>query len=516
MQGSKKFTPKLFLNFRLPDHIPDDNFYKVLKNHLNLNFIYQKTKEVYSHTGRPSLDPVVFFKCLLIGYFENICSDRALERIISLRLDLLYFIDHDIGERPPDHSTICKTRKRIPVEVFEEVFNHILYLCIEAGLVKGKIQSIDSAYINANAGLDKMVEIKMIDRDPLDFLNEVKKQDEYSDEDIDNARKRMKKNQKTLEKYTEHRRKKYSKLEGGREHKKNKRRFLSNATHMSATDPDARIAKKSGKPRMLCYTSLMGVDAEANVITHMSAEHASKKDSRLLLKATKNIQDRLSLAGLKMKTVLADAGFSSGENYCELNLMGLDAYIPIHGGYVDKRVGFEYNLEEDVYVCPKGKKLTFRFVRHSNGHYNKQYATSTKDCKNCPLKSSCANKRGFKKIEHTIFKEEYIEMIQRLKSRKGKKSYGLRMQTVEPIFGTLQQHYGLRFINARGRDSAHKIMLMAASALNLKKWIKNMLEKAEKSRISIILRLISIVNGLIKEFPIFIKYYPHTTLTITQ
>ncbi len=123
MQGHKKFTPKLFLNFCLPDHIPDDNFYKVLKEHSDLSFVYKSTKELYSHTGKPSIDPVVFFKCLLIGYLENICFDRALERAIKLRLDLLYFIDHDIGESPPDHSTICKTRKRIPTEVFEEVFN---------------------------------------------------------------------------------------------------------------------------------------------------------------------------------------------------------------------------------------------------------------------------------------------------------------------------------------------------------------------------------------------------------
>jgi transposase len=64
-------------------------------------------------------------------------------------LDLLYFIDHDIGEAPPDHSTICKTKKRIPTDVFEKVFSHILGLCIQAGLVKGEIQSIDTAYIPA-------------------------------------------------------------------------------------------------------------------------------------------------------------------------------------------------------------------------------------------------------------------------------------------------------------------------------------------------------------------------------
>jgi hypothetical protein len=77
-QGKKSFKPKMFFNFFLPDQIPDDNFYKVLKKHLDLRFIYSGTKHIYSHTclivrqaGRPTLDPVVFFKCLLIGYLEN-------------------------------------------------------------------------------------------------------------------------------------------------------------------------------------------------------------------------------------------------------------------------------------------------------------------------------------------------------------------------------------------------------------------------------------------------------------
>jgi len=90
--------------------------------------------------GRPSLDPVVFFKIVIVGYLENICSDRALERMINNRLDLRFFIDYDLNEKVQDHSTICKTRQRIPIEVF----NHILLLCVKEGLVDGKFQSIDS------------------------------------------------------------------------------------------------------------------------------------------------------------------------------------------------------------------------------------------------------------------------------------------------------------------------------------------------------------------------------------
>ncbi len=207
MQGRKNFEPKLFVNYYLPDMIPDNNFYKVLKDKLDLSFVYKSTKHVYSHTGRPAIDPVVFFKMVLVGYLENCCFDRALERLFQLRLDLLFFIDHDINDRVPDHSTICKTRQRIPTEVFEQVFNHILGLCVQEGMVSGKVQSIDTAYINANASLDRMMEVKMVDRMPNEYLEEIQKQDKK--EGKENLRKKMKKAQRDLEVQRKHRENKF-------------------------------------------------------------------------------------------------------------------------------------------------------------------------------------------------------------------------------------------------------------------------------------------------------------------
>ena len=476
MQGSKDFSPKMFINFCLADHIPQDNFYRVLKGLLDLRFIRKKTQFLYSKTGRPSIDPVVFFKCLLIGYFENICSDRALERQINMRLDLRFFIDHDIDEQIPDHSSFCRIRKRIPLELFEDVFNHILKLCIDNGLVQGKVQSIDSAFINANASLDRMVEVKMIDRDPKDYLEEVMGQlsnkDVYGHDDEQLAKKRMERSQKSLECYKKYRQEKYTEKDGGKAHRKNKRRFLSNATHMSTTDPDARVAKKSSKPRMLCYYSMMSVDSLCNVITHMSAEKAHKKDSTYLIKTVNKTKERLLHLGVQMETVLADAGFSSGENYSALSQMNLEAYIPIHGGYKVEREGFVYDKQSDTYSCTEGQKLEFVHIGKAGGYYKKRYYSKKKICDKCPKRIGCVGRRGFKQIEHTIYKNEYDQMIDRLKSEEGQKSYALRMQTVEPVFGTLQQYYGLRWINTRGIDLANKVMIMAACAVNLKKLIK--------------------------------------------
>lgn len=478
MQGTKSFQPKMFVNFRLDEHIPTDNFYRLLKGLLDLSFIKKKTQFCYARKmGRPSLDPIVFFKIVLCGYLENICSDRALERMINMRLDLRFFLGYDLDEKIPDHSTICKTRQRIPKEVFDDVFNHILGLCVNNGLVGGSTQSIDSAYINANASIDRLEEVKLIERAPQDYLDEIRKQDGaqfiYGEDADSQAQKRLKKTQRHLEKHKEYRKNKVTKNDGGKPHRKNKRRFLSNATHQSTTDPDARIAKKNGKPRMLCYSSMMSVDTKELVITHMSAERSHKKDSRYLISTSKQTQDRLSKLGLEVETILADAGFSSGENYATLESLGLESYIPVHGTYKEYREGFEYDPIEDVYTCGQGHQLKYRQTDKSGGYVKKRYLSSKKVCNKCPVRKSCVNTRGHKEISHTIYRKQYDQMIKKLKTEKGKRSYALRMQSVEPVFGTLQQYYGLRWINTRGIDLANKVMIMAAAALNLKKLVKS-------------------------------------------
>lgn len=492
MQGKKKFTPKLFVNFRLDEAVPDDNFYKVLKTNLKLSFIYKETESVYSHTGRPGIDPVVFFKMLLVGYLENICTDRKLEREFQNRLDLRYFIDHDLGDVIPDHSTICKTRKRIPREVFDKVFNHILKMCVDAGLVEGKTQSIDSAYISANASLDTMLETKLIDRDHDEYLKEVFDQDLPTNFTTEDKVARVNKLQKDLIAHAAGRKRKFDRIYG--EKQKMKRRTFSNATHRSSTDPDARVAKKSGKPRMLCYTSTMSVDTLNNVITNISAEHASKKDSQLLIRNTKKTIARLEDHDLEVKAILADAGFSSGENYRLLEKMSIEAFIPLHGTYETHREGFKYDARRNAFTCSNGQILRWTYTRHADGKRTAVYRSKKKICDACPFRVGCVNKKGIKEITSTPFKREYERMIKRLKSKKGKISYGLRMHTVEPVFGSLQQYYGLRRMNVRGKNSASKVMLMSAAAFNLRKWVKNLIKKTKNGLLLTFLELSSILE----------------------
>jgi len=156
MQGKKDYQEKLFSHFQLSDRVPEHNFYRRLKGVLDLDFLYPLTKKYYGSSGQKSIDPVVFFKLCLVGYLENIISDRKLIDHCSMRLDILYFIGYDIDEPLPWHSTISRTHQLYPEAVFEEVFTKVLGMCVDKGMVSGTTQVIDSAPVKANASMDSL------------------------------------------------------------------------------------------------------------------------------------------------------------------------------------------------------------------------------------------------------------------------------------------------------------------------------------------------------------------------
>jgi transposase len=138
-------------------HIPREHFYEQLGRVLSLDFIYELTKPLYADgIGRPSLDPVVFFKCMLIGFFENIVYDTHLEFRIADSLTFRKFLGYSLEQRTPDESTLRKTRQKMPLEVFDEVFAYVLDVCQSQGLLKGRAIGTDSTQIDANASMDSL------------------------------------------------------------------------------------------------------------------------------------------------------------------------------------------------------------------------------------------------------------------------------------------------------------------------------------------------------------------------
>lgn len=257
MQGRKKFTAKLFYQTSLEELVPSDNIYRLMNEELNLHYLYQKTSRYYGTEGQESIDPVVFFKILLVGYLNNVNSDRALLRYCSDSLSIRLFLGYDLDEELPWHSTISRTRQLYGEEVFLRLFREVLSMCVSKGMVRGKRQCVDSAFVKANASMDSLVEKEVLE-DASAFVNEL---EENSDHKVTTTRKQL------VERHHDWKKEAYKGMPG---HVKTARKdedgeeirpkYLSNHTHYSPTDPDAKISTKPGKPRHLNYAGQLSVD----------------------------------------------------------------------------------------------------------------------------------------------------------------------------------------------------------------------------------------------------------------
>jgi IS5 family transposase len=407
---------------------------------------------------------------MLIAHLENISSDRKLLEHCSLRLDILYFLGYDLDEPLPCHSTLSRTRQLLGKEIFEALFDRVFALCVEKGMVSGRKQCIDSAFVKANASLDSLlVKQEMVDHPSLAL------QTPYRKSKADRSRleqRALEANQYKLAELNARHinwREKQKRRPGAIE----RSRYLSNLTHYSPTDPDAKIAVKVGKPRQLCYLASLSVDAAKGVITHIQADLADKKDSRYLSHIVKQTKERLQRQGLSMYYVIADTGYSSGENYAYLEQQKLIGYIPVHGQFQMEREGFIYNEQQDCYTCPQGKSMPLsRIYADREGYWKKSYRTSRTACKVCPIKQACLGKSREKKFDVTYYQAHYQRAYFRQISSKGEYMKKLRQSKVEPVLGTLLNFLGMRRVNTRGQKGAQKLMLMAALAFNLKKYLR--------------------------------------------
>lgn len=484
MQGKKVYQEKLFTNFHLSHRIPESNFYRRLKETLSLEFLYKETRQHYGDCGQKSIDPIVFFKLCLVGYLENIISDRKLIEHSSLRLDILFFLGYDVDEELPWHSTVSRTRQLFPESIFEQVFNRVLRLCVEKGMVSGHTQAIDSALIKANASMSSM-ELKV----PADSLDEhLRKIREFSSADLPVKNDKASQEQKIITASTSELKAlkscqdNWKKDQDKRVGAGNKRsKYTSNKTHYSPTDPDARIAVKPGKPRKFNYLSQLAVDSAGHVITHIGADYADKKDSQCVGSIVNDLESRLHSLGLMWTNALADTGYSSGENYALLEKKGILSFIPPHANYKGGPEGFEYNSEGDFWKCPAGKHVTYRKSKVYKGSLLKVYLIQRKICSGCPIRTECLGKYTEKRIVITAYKQEYDRAIARVNSKQGRYMKKKRQSTVEPVFGTLINFMGLSKINTIGIKQANKVMIMAGVAYNIKKYLKFKGSKAEST-----------------------------------
>ena len=461
MQGKKNYQEKLFVTFQLSNYVPENNFYRKLNDALDLSFLYKSTAEYYGLEGQKSIDPVVFMKLMMVGYLENINSDRKIIEVSRLRLDILYFIGYDIDEELPWHSTLSRTRQLYGEHIFTDLFKRVLKQCIHLGMISGRRQAVDGFFVKANASLDSLVEKEILEDAEL-YSKELKSNEEETTAAI----------KKLVPKPKE--------SNSGLKPKKNP----SNDTHYSPSDPDARLSVKPGKAHALNYLGQVSVDTASHMITHIQAFTADKRDSECLSAVLLRIKNNLLENELRLEEIVADKGYSSADALKALEANGIMGYIPNRGQFNYERKNFTYHPKGDYYECINGIKVTYTGTYLIAGYWMKQYDTTGKNCTECPIKDECFAYKAKQKrvvIKETVEKPYYDRMHVRMETRKAKRLMKLRQSTVEPVIGTLVNYLGIKRVNVKGLDQANKCLTLAAVAYNLKKMLKHKPGTVEKA-----------------------------------
>jgi transposase len=320
MLGHKAREFKQHKSISLEDLVPDDNFYRQVQRNLDLSFVRELVDEFYASMGRPSIDPVVFFKLQLIAFFEGIRSERQLMDTVNLNLAHRWFIGYDLDEPVPDHSSLSKIRERFGLEVFQQFFEQIVELCIEAGLVWGEELYFDSTKVQANASINNMM-----DRTEFEAHHHLDQLFEHSEDDPTGFG-------KLVAKYNGKR------LNGIR--KPYYHRITDD--QVSPIDPEfAPMQLSGGAGSVLGYRDHYVVDGgKARIILSALVTPAPITDNTPLLDLVDWVCSRWRI---EPKIAAGDTKYGTVPNIVGLEERGTKAYLPT------------YDSEKDHYVCPKDK-----------------------------------------------------------------------------------------------------------------------------------------------------------------
>ena len=440
-QGRKdKPEPTLFVPAaELYAHIPKKHFYEQLDEVLDLSFVYDLTKPLYAERmGRPSLDPVIFFRCMLVGFFENIIYDTELEFRLADSLMFRKFLGYELDERTPDESTLRKTRQRMPEEAFRAVFDSVLDVCQKHGLLKGRAVGIDSTVVDANASMDSLRH-KQLGCSYEQYVLTLRRQDnpDASREEAAHA-------------------------------DKNRRAKASNSDWQSATDPESRITQHNDGHTHLSYKVDATVDLETGVIVSAGADLASISDQSDCLERVDEAKAALESRGLSLEAIIGDKGHHSGENLIGIEERGLIPLIAspnqARGNPGFRREDFIYDADSDTLTCPAGQILTRLSNKDKIARY---YKAKGSVCRSCPNFGLCTTNRNGRTVSISVYEDVVRANRERVHSEEARPLMQIRRQRGEAPFGYFKGFGGLRRLAGRGLDYATKKTLIAALGWNL-------------------------------------------------
>ena len=445
MMDHSKGAQQKYMLVTMESLMPEKHFLRDLDRLVDFSFIYEKAAPLYSHTGRPSVDPVVLVKMLLLGYLYGIDSERKLEQEIQVNIAYRWFLGIDLDERVPDHSTISQLRRRkfSGSAIFQEIFDEIVRKCMDAGLVSGKLLLTDSTHIRANARNDLREVIEVPDT-PSEYMKKLD-QEAYETGLID-----------APVEYDEAKTKEIVK---------------------SVTDPESGLLNRPGKPNCFCYLDHQTTDADYGIITDVFVTAGNVSDN---VPHSERIRYQIENFGFETEAVCADGGYASTEIFHDMQRRGICVYVPlgvltgkrrsISGHYIYS-TAFVYNVEKDVYVCPMDKELAYTGFARKRGY--KRYRAQTSDCRSCPLRKQCI---GTSAQGRLIERHLHEDAIQKQKEITGTPEYyaAMRLRKIwcEGNFSHQKERHNLKRTRKRGIEKVTEQCLLSACALNLKRLVK--------------------------------------------
>jgi len=423
MLGHKARDFRQHVAISLDDLVPKDNFYRQVEQCIDLSFVRDLAGEFYSNIGRPSVDPVVFFKLQLIAFFEGIRSERQLMESVNLNLAHRWFIGYDLDEPVPDHSSLSKIRERYGLETFQQLFEHIVELCIEAGLVWGEELYFDSTKVLANANIRGMIDRAEFEAEQ--HLNQLFERLEEGASAFGNL----------VAKYNGER------LIGIR--KLHYQRITDD--QVCPTDPDAAPMQPSGGgSAVLGYRDHYVVDGgKARIILSALVASASIMDNTPILDLVDWVCSRWKLSP---KFAAGDAKYGTVPNIVGLEEWGIKAYLPTSDfskrtKYYPAKL-FQYDPEKDHFVCPQGQILPLTSQRMTEQVI--LYRAKASVCNACPVKGECTGSKSRRYIFRSFFQEYLVRSEAYRHTEAYQKAMRKRSVWVEPLFGEAKEFHRLR------------------------------------------------------------------------
>jgi transposase len=465
----------------LENLVPRDNFYRYLERTLDLGFVREWARELYAERGRPSIDPVVFFKLQLVMVFEGLRSERKLIETASLHLAHRWYLGYALDEPLPDHSSLTRIRHRLGIATFERFFERIVDLCQDADLVWGKELFFDATRVRADADTDSMVPRFAVEAKA--HLAEVFADQSAPAEEWEAAAEDCRPPDGLL---------RLPAGAGGAEPTaaeptatrwnllEERRLELWRPSHrgyqrtsdfwVSTTDPDATPMWTAGKARLGYHDHYVVDGGKRRIILAALVTPADVMENQPMRDLLWRVRFRRKI---RPRQVTGDTTYGTVENIVAVEDEGIRAYVPLpdmsHRTPYYGQDEFAYDPERDEYRCPEGHPLPRNRAKPTEAAV--VYRADPTTCNACPVKAACtASDRG-RTLQRSIF-AEYLDRVRGYHATEAyKRAMRKRTVWVEPLFAEAKLWHGLRRFRLRGLTNVNIEGLLVAAGQNLKRFL---------------------------------------------